>query len=130
MDAKTKFKTVDEYMSALPGKTKAKLQALRKTIKKAAPGAEELISYNMPAFKLQGVLVYYAAYKGHIGFYPISSAIRAFKKDLSAYERSKGTVRFPIDKPIPLNLVSKIVKYRVKENLKRSDAKTIKKKAH
>ena len=130
MDVNTKFKTVDEYLSVFPQKTKAKLQAFRKTIKKAAPGAEELISYNMPAFKLQGALVYYAAYKGHIGFYPTSSGIKAFKKDLSAYEGSKGTVRFPIDKPIPLNLVSKIVKYRVKENLKKSDAKTIKKKAH
>jgi uncharacterized protein YdhG (YjbR/CyaY superfamily) len=128
MDAASnrKFKTVDEYMSALPKSTKAMLQELRKAIKKTAPQAEELISYNMPAFKLQGMLVYYAAYKGHISLYPMASAIKAFKKELSAYEGAKGTVRFPLDKPIPLNLISRIVKYRVKENLERADLKRTK----
>ena len=124
--SKTKFETVDEYLSTLPQQAKAMLQELRKTIRKAAPQAEELISYNMPAFKLQGMLVWYAAYKEHIGFYPRPSAIEAFKKELSVYKGAKGSIQFPIDKPIPLNLVSKIVKYRLKENLERSDRKVIK----
>src|SRR5882672_7609074 len=101
MKAGIKFETVDEYISTFPASTKKILKDLRKTIKQAAPDAEELISYNMPAFKQEGVLVYYAGYKGHIGFYPVSSGIAAFKKELSGYELSKGTVRFPLDKPIP-----------------------------
>ena len=117
-----KFKTVDEYLSAFPANTKSVLKDLRKTIKQAAPQAEELISYNMPAFKLHGMLVYYAAYKEHIGFYPTPSGIEAFKKELSIYEGAKGSVKFPIDKPIPLDLISKIVKYRVKENLEKAGA--------
>jgi uncharacterized protein YdhG (YjbR/CyaY superfamily) len=124
--SKTKFKTVDEYMSAVPQYAKAKLQEIRKTIRKAAPQAEELISYNMPAFKLREMLVWYAAFKEHIGFYPRPSAIEAFKKELSVYKWAKGSVQFPIDKPLPLNLVSKIVKYRLKENLERSDRKATK----
>ncbi len=115
----TKFKTVDEYLSAFPATTKGILKELRKTIKQAAPQAEELISYNMPAFKLQGMLVYYAAHKEHIGFYPTPSGIEAFKKELSEYEMAKGSVKFPIDKPIPFDLISKIVKFRVKENLEK-----------
>jgi uncharacterized protein YdhG (YjbR/CyaY superfamily) len=114
--AKIKFKTVDEYLSDLPDDTKSKLQQLRETIKKAAPQAEEVISYNMPAIKGRRVLVYYAAHKEHIGFYPTASPIRAFKKELSAYDSSKGAIKFPIEKPIPLSLVTKIVKYRVKED--------------
>jgi uncharacterized protein YdhG (YjbR/CyaY superfamily) len=123
----TKFKTVDEYFSTLPKTTKVKLQGLRTAIKKAAPKAEEVISYNMPAFKQEGALVYYAAYKGHIGFYPVSSAIRQFKDELGGFELSKGTIRFPIDKTIPLGLVSKIVKFRVKENLEKASLKKAKK---
>ena len=121
--ASIKFKTVDEYLSALPANTKAILKELRKTIKQTAPQAEELISYNMPAFKLDGGLVWYAAYKEHIGFYPRSSAIKAFKKELAGYEGAKGTVRFPLDKPLPFDLISKIVKFRVKENLEETKAK-------
>ena len=124
----TKFKTVDEYLSVQPENIRAILQKLRDTIKKSAPQAEELISYNLPAFKLQGMLVYYAAFKEHIGFYPTPSAIEAFKKELSSYKGAKGSVQFPIDKPLPLNLVTKIVKYRVKENLEGSHAKAIKRK--
>jgi uncharacterized protein YdhG (YjbR/CyaY superfamily) len=86
----TKFKTVDEYLSAFPAGTKAILKEFRKTIRQAAPQAEELISYNIPAFTLQGRLVYYAAFKNHIGFYPVSSAIKTFQKDLSGYKTSKG----------------------------------------
>ncbi len=113
----TKFKTVDEYLSAVPANTKSILKKLRKTIKQAAPQAEELISYNMPAFKLNGMLVYYAAYKDHIGFYPTPSGIEAFKKELSDYEGAKGSVKFPIARPFPFDLISKIVKFRVGENL-------------
>jgi uncharacterized protein YdhG (YjbR/CyaY superfamily) len=126
MDSR-KFKTVDEYFSVLPAKVKTHMKDMRVTIRKAAPQAEEVISYNMPAFKYQGMLVYYAAHTEHIGFYPVSSAIRAFEKDLIKYERSKGTIRFPLDKPIPINLVSKIVKFRVKENSEKAIAKNNKK---
>jgi uncharacterized protein YdhG (YjbR/CyaY superfamily) len=119
----TKFKTVDEYLSAFPAGTKAILKEFRKTIRQAAPQAEELISYNIPAFTLQGRLVYYAAFKNHIGFYPVSSAIKTFQKDLSGYKTSKGTIQFPIDKPIPFGLITRIVKFRVKENLEKAKAK-------
>ncbi|HKB42747.1 MAG TPA: DUF1801 domain-containing protein [Chitinophagaceae bacterium] len=119
----TKFKTVDEYLSAVPANTKSILKKLRKTIKQAAPQAEELISYNMPAFKLNGMLVYYAAYKDHIGFYPTPSGIEAFKKELSDYEGAKGSVKFPIARPFPFDLISKIVKFRVGENLGKAGSK-------
>jgi uncharacterized protein YdhG (YjbR/CyaY superfamily) len=91
---------------------------LRTTIKSAAPGAEEKISYQMPTFALKGNLVHFAAHKKHIGFYPTPSGIQAFKEELSIYETSKGAIRFPIDKPLPLDLISKIVKFRVNENQK------------
>src|SRR4051812_36813330 len=104
MQTTTKFKTVDEYLSTFPASTKSMLKVMRETIKQAAPKAEEVISYNMPAFKMNGILVYYAGYKGHIGFYPVSSAVAAFKKELSAYEQSKGTIRFPLDEPLPVGL--------------------------
>ena len=119
----TKFKTVDEYLSALPANTKSILKELRKTIKQAAPQAVELISYNMPAFKMNGMLVYYAGYKNHIGFYPVSSAIRTFQKDLSDYKTSKGTIQFPLDRQIPFDLITKIVKFRVQENLEKAKTK-------
>jgi uncharacterized protein YdhG (YjbR/CyaY superfamily) len=119
----TKFKTVDEYLSTLPKNVRDILKELRKTIKQAAPQAEELISYNMPAFKLNGMLVYYAAYKEHIGFYPTPSGIEAFKKELSEYEGAKGSVQFPINRPIPFDLIRKIVNFRVQENLKKKRQK-------
>lgn len=124
----TKFKTVDEYFSTFPAGTKRLLKELQKTIKQAAPQAEELISYNMPAYKLNGMLVYYAAYKNHIGFYPTPSGIEAFKKELAGYEGAKGSVQFPTDKPMPFDLITKIVKFRVKENLEAEKAKVKKKK--
>jgi uncharacterized protein YdhG (YjbR/CyaY superfamily) len=108
-------KTVDEYLEPFPPGVRNALEKLRQTIKAAAPKSEELISYMMPAYKQNGVLVYFGGYKTHIGFYPTSSGIEAFKKELSVYELSKGTVRFPIDKPLPLGLISKIVKFRLKE---------------
>lgn len=95
------------------------LEELRQAIKLAAPAAEEVISYQMPAFKYHGVLVYFAAYKHHIGVYPTSSGIAAFKKELSVYKGAKGSVQFPLDKPLPLALIKKIVKFRVKENLEK-----------
>ena len=109
-------KNVDEYLDAFPPAIRNMLQEIRQTIKAAAPVAEEVISYQMPAYNYNGMLVYFAGYKNHIGFYPTSRGINAFKKELSVYEGTKGTVRFPIDKPIPFNLISKIVKYRMKEN--------------
>src|ERR1700748_3173486 len=93
----TKFKSVDEYFSAFPESTRKILQQIRNTIKKAAPNAEEVISYNMPAFKLKSVLVYYAAYENHIGFYPTASGIENFKKDFANYKWSKGAVQFPLN---------------------------------
>jgi uncharacterized protein YdhG (YjbR/CyaY superfamily) len=111
-----KFKTVEEYFSALSPATHDLLQEVRNTIKKAAPDAEEVISYNIPAFKLQGMLVWYAAFKEHIGLYPRTTAIQKFKKELSAYANAKGSVQFPLNKPLPLELIDRIVKFRVKEN--------------
>jgi uncharacterized protein YdhG (YjbR/CyaY superfamily) len=120
---KTTPKDIDEYISGFPKNTREILEELRATIRKAAPEAEELISYQMPAFKYHGMLVYFAVYKNHIGFYPTPSGIEAFKKELSIYKGAKGSVQFPIDRPLPLNLISKIVKFRVKENLERANAK-------
>src|SRR5260221_13401533 len=116
-------RTVDEYISKYPEKVQIILQKFRETIKKAAPKAEEVISYQMPAFKQNGNLVYFGGWKSHIGFYPVSTAIKAFKKELSGYDGAKGTVKFPLDKPIPYRLISKIVKFRVKENLEKAKAK-------
>jgi uncharacterized protein YdhG (YjbR/CyaY superfamily) len=110
-----KFKTVDEYMSTFPASTKKLLQQVRKAIHAAAPEAEDVISYNMPAVKQNGVLVYYAAYEKHIGFYPTASPIKVFEAELSEYKFSKGAIQFPIDEPMPLDLVTKMVEYRVKE---------------
>ena len=123
-----KFKTVDEYLSTFPESTRSKLQTLRDIIRRAAPRAEEVISYNMPAIKQHGVLVYYAGYKGHIGFYPTGAGIVAFKKELSAYEGSKGAVRFPLDGAIPAGLISRIVKFRIREDQERAKVRAAKKK--
>src|SRR4030067_3387220 len=111
------FSTMDEYIRSFPQDVQAILEKLRQTIKKAAPDAEEAISYQMPVFKLHGNLVYFAAFKDHIGFFPTSSGVAAFKKELSSYKTSKGTVRFPIDKPLPLALIGRIVKFRAQEHL-------------
>jgi uncharacterized protein YdhG (YjbR/CyaY superfamily) len=120
-------KTIDEYIAGFPGDVQEILQQIRQTIRKAAPDAQEKISYKMPTFTLKGNLVYFAAFKNHIGFYPIPSGIEEFKEELSAYEQGKGSVRFPLDKPIPFDLISRIVKFRVKENLARAEAKGKKK---
>ena len=100
---------------------------MRSTIRKAAPYAEETINYQIPTFKLKGNLVHFAAFKKHIGLYPAPSGIEKFKNELSGYERAKGSVKFPLDKPIPFDLISKIVKFRVNENLERAAAQETKK---
>jgi uncharacterized protein YdhG (YjbR/CyaY superfamily) len=109
-------RNTDEYIAGFPENTQKMLNELRSAIRKAAPEAEETISYRMPAYRLNGVLVYFAAQKNHIGFYPTSSGVDAFREELSAYKTSKGAIQFPLDEPIPLKLVSAIVKFRVKEN--------------
>ncbi len=119
--------TIDEYIAGFPPDVQAILEKIRLTIRKAAPGAEETIKYGMPTFTLKGNLVYFAAFKKHIGFYPVPTGIEKFKKELSVYKGAKGSVQFPLDKPIPFGLISKIAKFRVKENLKRAEAKGKKK---
>ena len=119
---------VDEYVAAFPQQVKQSLKDLRKAIKEAAPQAEELISYQMPAYKQNGMLVYFAGYEKHIGFYPTSSGIRVFKEELSGYKTSKGAVQFPLDKAMPLNMIKKIVRFRVKENLEKAKLKAASKK--
>lgn len=104
-----KPKTISEYIQSFPVDVQKILEKKRQTIQKVAPGAAEVISYNMPAFKLNGILVYFAGYKNHIGFYPTASGIAAFKQELSDYRTSKGTVQFPLDRPILYELVEKIV---------------------
>jgi uncharacterized protein YdhG (YjbR/CyaY superfamily) len=108
---------IDKYISRFPKETKIILENIRRTIKTIIPNAEESISYGIPTFDLNGKhLVHFAAYKKHIGFYPTSSGISAFRKELSEFESARGSVRFPLDKPIPLGLIRKIVRFRVKEN--------------
>jgi len=111
----TKFKDTDEYISVFPETTQKILQQVRNTIKKAAPRAVEVISYNMPAFKQNTVLVYFAGYDNHIGFYPTPSALEAFKKEIAVYKSSKGAVQFPLNEPLPLALITKMVKFRVEQ---------------
>jgi uncharacterized protein YdhG (YjbR/CyaY superfamily) len=114
--AMNKFKSVDEYLSASQEEARKRLKELRRIIRQAAPHAEEVISYNMPAVKWNGMLVWYAAFKKHIGFYPMASAIAAFKQDLKHYKTSKGAIQFPMDEPIPAGVVKKIVKFRLREH--------------
>jgi len=115
---KAGHQTIDEYISTFPKDVQQILQGLRATIQAVAPGAGETIRYGIPTFTLEGNLVHFAAYKKHIGFYPASSGIRTFKKELSAYKTSRGTVQFSIDKPLPLALIKKIVRFRAAENKK------------
>jgi len=109
----------DAYISGFPKETQKLLKLMRATIKKAAPMASEKISYGIPTFTLNGNLVHFAAYEKHIGFYPGAKAITVFKKEISAYKWAKGSVQFPLDEPLPLKLITKIVKFRVQENLKK-----------
>lgn len=112
---------IDEYISRFPKHVQEILKQLWATIREAAPDAEEAISYQMPTFRLKGNLVHFAAYKNHIGFYPTPSGIEKFKEELSVYEGAKGSVKFPIDKPLPFDLISEIVKFRVQENLEQAN---------
>jgi|SRR5690554_3488647 uncharacterized protein YdhG (YjbR/CyaY superfamily) len=115
--------SIDEYITAFPENVQEKLQLIRKTIKEAAPEAEEAISYQMPTFKYKGNLVYFAAYKNHIGFYPAPRENEAFREELSAYKGAKGTLQIPLDEPVPYDLISRITKFRAAENLQRAASK-------
>lgn len=123
------FKNVDDYIDNFPKPTQLLLEQMRTTIRKAAPKAEEKISYGMPGYLLEGMLVYFAGYKGHIGFYPMPSAIHEFKKELSAYKSTKGGIQFPLDERLPVGLVTKIVKFRIRENKEKAKLKAAKKKS-
>jgi uncharacterized protein YdhG (YjbR/CyaY superfamily) len=115
--------TIDEYIAGFPPEVQEILQKVRETIRKAAPDAREAIKYRMPTFTLAGNLVHFAAFKKHIGFYPVPSGIEKFRAELSVYEQGKGSVQFPLDQPIPYDLIARIVKFRVEENLKKAQAK-------
>ena len=114
---KTSPTTIDEYISGFPSDVQSVLQTLRQTIHQAAPDAVEKISYGMPTFTLKGNLVHFGAFKTHIGFYPTPSGIENFKDELAVYKGAKGSVQFPLDEPLPLDLVRRIVEFRVEENL-------------
>jgi uncharacterized protein YdhG (YjbR/CyaY superfamily) len=116
-------KTIDEYIVRFPEDVQGILQKIRQTIRETVPNAEEAISYQMPTFKLKGNLVHFAAFKNHIGFYPVPSGIEAFKDELSVYVQGKGSVQFPLDKPMPFDLIRRIVAFRVEENLAQAQAK-------
>ncbi len=119
MASPKKFETIDEYIETFPEDIQDILKKMRKVIQESAPEAKEAINYGMPTFKLNGNLVHFAAYKYHIGFYPTPSGINAFKEEISGYKSSKGAVQFPLDKPVPYDLVKKMVIFRVQENLQK-----------
>jgi len=116
-------KTIDEYIANYPPEVQASLQKLRRTIRAAAPEATEAISYQIPTFKLHGNLVHFAAFKDHLSFFPTSSGVEHFKAELSAYKNAKGTIQFPLDRPVPYELIERITRFRVEENRARAAAK-------
>ena len=118
-DSKFQFKNVDEYIALQPWRIRETLEHLRQTIKLAAPEAEEVISYQMPGYKFHGVLVWFAAFKNHYGFYCIPDVLLKFKDQLSAFELTKSAIRIPLDTPVPERLITEIVQYAVKENLRK-----------
>ena len=118
---------IDDYIARFPQEVQAVLQHLRATIRNAAPEAEEKISYMIPTFALHGNLVHFAAWQRHVGFYPGAGGVRAFKKELSAYTLAKGTVQLPLDQPLPLGLIRRIVQFRVRENRARATMKRTRK---
>ncbi len=119
-----KFLTIDDYLSSVPGEMKIVLEELRKLIREAAPEAEEVISYNMPAYRQDGMLVYFMAHKNHIGFYPGNNAVNEiFKEELKEYKTSKGTIQLPVNKVLPKRLLQRIVKFRIKENVEKAKLK-------
>lgn len=113
---KTTYSSIDEYISSFPEPTQVKLTELRNLIKNLAPEAKEKISYQMPAFTLNGMLLYFAGYAKHIGFYPGASTIFAFMDELTGFKTSKGTVQFPLNQPLPIDLITRMIQYRVVEN--------------
>jgi uncharacterized protein YdhG (YjbR/CyaY superfamily) len=115
-----KYGDIDSYIANYPKPVQALLRKMRATIKKSAPKAQEAITYGIPTYKLNGNLVHFGAFKDHVSFFPTSSGIAAFKKEISKYKVAKGTVQFPLDKPLPLGLITKIVRFRVKESLKKT----------
>jgi len=117
---------IDMYISKFEDNLQSILQTLRLTIQHAAPDAKETISYQMPTFTQNGILVHFAAYKNHIGFYPGSSGVEAFKSELTAYKYSKGAIQFPIEQPLPFDIITKIVVFRVDENIQKNIQKTTK----
>ncbi len=127
-DSKKVFESIDEYIAQFPEAVQKILESLRGVIKEAAPDAREKISYQMPTFDFHGNLVHFAAFSKHIGFYPAPSGIEAFKEQLSGYKGAKGSVQFPIDKPLPYELIREMVKYRVAENIQKAEEKLKKKK--
>ena len=127
MSNKMSPKTIEEYIAGFPDDVQEILQEIRMTIRKAAPDAEEAIKYQIPTFTLKGNLVHFAAFKEHIGFYPTPTGIEKLKMELSAYEGAKGSVQFPLDEPIPFDLIRRIVEFRVQENLERAEARQKKK---
>ena len=126
-DNKVKFNSIDEYIGLYPSEIQDILTTLRKVIKESAPEATEKISYQMPTFAMHGNLVHFAAYKNHIGFYPAASGVAAFTDKLVEYKTSKGAIQFPIDKPLPYELIREIVQFRIDENRKRAEDKKKKK---
>ncbi len=114
-----KAENVDEYIARFPKETQKILKQIRKAVKQAAPEAQEIISYGMPAYKLNGILLYFAAFKKHIGFYALPSGNEAFKKEISTYKTGRGSIQFSLGKPMPIDLITKIVKFRAKENLQK-----------
>lgn len=127
----SKPKDIDEYIAGFPSDTQEILEQIRLTIKKVVPEAEEAISYGIPTFNLNGTyLIYFAAYKKHIGFYPVSSEIVELDNDFAAFKTSgKGTIQFPLNKPMPLNLIAKLVEFKVKENIEKAEKKKQSKKS-
>lgn len=123
MESKISYESMDDYISKFSPEVQDILTTLRNVIKESAPDAKEKISYQMPTFAQHGNLVHFAAYKNHIGFYPAPSGIEAFKEELSGFKGAKGSVQFPIDKPLPYESISKIVKFRVAENIKKAEDK-------
>jgi uncharacterized protein YdhG (YjbR/CyaY superfamily) len=123
-DFRAETKNIDRYIASFPEEVQKLLERVRSTIREAAPDAEETINYGIPTFTLKGNLVHFAAFKNHIGFYPAPSGIEKFKNELSVYKGAKGSVQFPLDQPIPFDLISRITKFRVKENLERAEAKS------
>jgi uncharacterized protein YdhG (YjbR/CyaY superfamily) len=124
---KNTYRTIDEYILTFPGKAQEKLREMRAVIKEVAPEAEETISYQMPAFRLKGILVYFAAFQHHIGFYPTGGVLDKFEKEVAPYKRGKGSIQFPMDEPLPLELIRKIVKFWAAENLRKAKEKSGKK---